>query len=143
VRISDTNNEKFNELVKYKKRFGDTLVPRKYEENALYGWVRNQRTHYKSGKLSQERIDLLNEIEFIWDQYEYQWNKYFDEIKEFYKKNGSFSVPKVTYKQLNEWVNGQRKNVKLGKISFERYKLLDKIGFWKPHEKEAYEKMAQ
>jgi hypothetical protein len=54
---------------------------------------------------------------------------------------GSFFVPKVTYKQLNEWVNGQCKNVKLGKISFERYKL-DKIGFWKPHEKEAYEKMA-
>jgi Helicase associated domain len=133
--------EKFNELIKYKERFGDTLVPRKYEENALYGWVRNQRTHYKTGKLSQERVDLLNEIEFVWDQYEYQWNIYFDEIKEFYNKTGSFSVPKVTYKQLNEWVNGQRKNVKLGKISFERYKLLDKIGFWKPHEKEVYEKM--
>lgn len=133
--------EKLKELIKYKERFGDTLVPRKYEDNALYGWVRGQRTHYKSGKLSQERIDLLNEIEFIWDQYEYQWNKNYREIGEFYQKNGSFTVSKVTNKQLNDWVNGQRKNLKLGKISLERYELLDKIGFWKPHEKEVYKRL--
>jgi len=39
---------KFEELVKYRKDYGDCLVPTKYAENEALGrWVSTQRAQYK------------------------------------------------------------------------------------------------
>ena len=55
---------RFNELVQYKAKHGDCNVPR--SQGQLGKWVNNQRTIYKKGKLSQDRIDRLNGIGFDW-----------------------------------------------------------------------------
>ena len=64
----------FNKLVKYKKKHGDCLVPQNYKDNKKLGyWVAKQRQDYKkwlrgeSAPITQERIDQLNEIDFVWD----------------------------------------------------------------------------
>lgn len=40
--------------------------PQTAEEKSLYTWLRNQRYSYRQGKLSMERIELLNALNFIW-----------------------------------------------------------------------------
>lgn len=40
--------------------------PKTSEEKSLYIWLRNQRYSYRQGKLSMERIELLNALNFIW-----------------------------------------------------------------------------
>ena len=40
--------------------------PQTAEEKSLYIWLRNQRYSYRQGKLSMERIELLNALNFIW-----------------------------------------------------------------------------
>mmetsp|Transcript_19996 Transcript_19996/g.41045 ORF Transcript_19996/g.41045 Transcript_19996/m.41045 type:complete len:554 (+) Transcript_19996:74-1735(+) len=69
----DLWNERYDELKAYKEKFGDCLVPERYEKNHRLGtWVRTQRKHYKlmrNGKISSmksERIERLNSIGFAW-----------------------------------------------------------------------------
>ena len=61
-------------LKAYKKKHGDCLVTQYDKHNVKLGyWVSNQRQEYKkwlkgiSSRLTQERIDQLNEIDFVWD----------------------------------------------------------------------------
>ena len=54
-----------NELAEFKREFGHCNVPQSNERNAqLSRWCDNQRHLLKNGKLSQDRIDKLNELGF-------------------------------------------------------------------------------
>jgi hypothetical protein len=68
-----TWKKKFNELQQYKATFGNTMVPQRYQANPQLGtWVHTQRRQFKlmkEGKkssMTQEKVDALNSIEFIW-----------------------------------------------------------------------------
>lgn len=51
----------------YQKNHHLTIThPKTSEEKSLYIWLRNQRYSYRQGKLSMERIELLNALNFIW-----------------------------------------------------------------------------
>lgn len=53
----------YERLLKYKKEHGNTCVPTGYKEDPqLVNWVKNQRKNCKK----KERIDLLNDIGFVW-----------------------------------------------------------------------------
>ena len=57
-------DEMFAELKKYKKKYKHCNVARR--DGSLGAWVSTQRTTYKQNKLSQEKIDLLESIGFVW-----------------------------------------------------------------------------
>jgi superfamily II DNA or RNA helicase len=63
--ISDKWYAKYEELKQYKAKHGDCLVPKNKEFRKLVNWVSKMRTHYEG--LAKEKIDLLNEIGFVWD----------------------------------------------------------------------------
>lgn len=72
------------ELLSYKKKFGNCLVPAQYDENPALGrWVSTQRKYYKLWKqgkatrISLERIQELTRIGFVWDRWEDHWNGVF------------------------------------------------------------------
>ena len=66
--ISNKIFQPFLELIDYMKVHGNTLVPWNYEINpSLYYWINKQRYYYKANSLAPERIDLLNDLGFIWD----------------------------------------------------------------------------
>lgn len=74
--------ERFNELVEYKKIHGDCNVPCRFEENPTLGmWVKCQRRQYKlfrSGQLSRltpERFQLLTNMGFTWEPQNVNANK--------------------------------------------------------------------
>ena len=61
-------NERFQELVAYKKQHKNTNVPRQYKEYPKLGrWVHTQRMYYRKDKLIPERVAHLNSIHFDWD----------------------------------------------------------------------------
>ena len=53
-------------LVQYKTNHGDCNIPTR--QGQLGMWVNTQRANYKKNKLSQDRIDRLNDIGFVWAQ---------------------------------------------------------------------------
>ena len=55
---------RFEELKEYKRKHGHCNVRRSYPQ--LGHWVHSQRNTYSYDKLSQERINALNKIGFLW-----------------------------------------------------------------------------
>lgn len=67
-------NDRFQELKRFKDKYGHCIVPTKFKPNPSLGcWVSTQRVHFKRLKvgrhtsLTQEKIDKLDSIGFIWD----------------------------------------------------------------------------
>ena len=83
---------------------------------------------YKKDKLSRKRVDLLNSINFTWDFLEDEWNKKFEELKVFKSETGHTSPP-IKHIPLGNWCLVQRREYKKKKLSQERIKLLESIGF--------------
>ncbi len=112
---------KYEELVEHKKKYGDIsqlnvhLMPK-----SLYFWVQHQRKICKE----QWRIDLLNDIGFVWRSRNESWMKKYEELVEHKKTHGDCAVP-LTSKPLHAWVRKQRKSCK----EQWRIDLLNKIGF--------------
>ncbi len=103
--------------------------PTMKENKFLSSWCITQRKLFKKKNLSQQKIDLLNEIQFEWDPLQDLWFQRYKELKDFYLKEGHSSPFKSTHKILNAWSKAQRGNNKKGNLSSERKMLLDDIKF--------------
>ena len=58
----------FSALVQFKTEHGHCDVPAKWSENPQLGkWTNNQRTVFKRGELSSDRLERLEAIGFDWD----------------------------------------------------------------------------
>ena len=66
-RPDDFWSDKFAQLQRYKGMSGSTNPPREGEWKLLACWVDRQRRAGRRGKLSQERVELLNGVGFVWD----------------------------------------------------------------------------
>ena len=110
-------------------------------------WESTQREFRKSGELLQERIDLLDEINFSWNVFDKRWMVGYEELKTYKNKYKNTNVPGkyVTDNgfKLGDWCDRQRKAAKPAPpshakrnrqaLSVHRKKLLDDIGFiWIP-----------
>ena len=61
--------EMYTRLKAYKKLYGRCNVPRRWKQDQrLSFWVSTQRQFKRKGRLSRERIRLLNALRFEWDQ---------------------------------------------------------------------------
>ena len=99
---------RFNELVQYKAKHGDCNSSA--EQGQLGKWVDTQRTNYKKGNLSQDRIDRLNGIGFEWTLQRGRkgdWETRFNELVQYKAKHGDCNVPQ-RQGQLGKWVQNQR-----------------------------------
>ena len=143
--------QRLNELKAYKQKHGDCLVSRNYEPNKKLGsWVKRQRYEYKKwlreddAFISQERIDQLNKIEFVWEvgtgnnrRDDMLWKQQFNELVKYKEKHGDCLVPQK-YKnsvKLGNWVKRQRREYKKwlkgedAPITQERIEQLEGIDF--------------
>ena len=66
--------KRFNELKDYRKKYGNCLVPRNYQNNKKLGmWVHHQRCECKKfqkgeyARITNERIAKLKSINFVWE----------------------------------------------------------------------------
>lgn len=96
----------------------------------------------KPSSITQERIDLLNELEFSWNAQEAAWSRHIGDLIKYREATGHCHVPlsHPEYNKLGLWVKEQRRHytlMKQGKPSHmteSRVKELDKLGFcWDTH----------
>ncbi|WP_198005104.1 helicase associated domain-containing protein, partial [Synechococcus sp. WH 5701] len=125
------------ELKQYTEDNGSIRVSENYP--VLGRWVKKQRSKRKNGQLSEDQIQMLNDIGFIWEPFAEPWQKKYQELKNFIEHNGSNEVS--NHSVLRVWCRSQRSERKEGKLSEERIQLLDKIGFiWGVREERWQEK---
>jgi hypothetical protein len=124
---------RYNELVAYKEKHGHCSVPS--NERSLVTWIKHQRADYASGKMSKDRIKMLNAIDFGWGSVKKRkvvsepvsWSTRYNELVAYREKHGHCNVP--TNLPLARWICMMRSNYNKDKLSKNRKELLDKIGF--------------
>lgn len=132
-------DESYRQLVEFKANHGHTNVAINVEDHFSV-WVHSQRREYKKlqageySRITQERIDRLNELNFQWDYQEAMWLEKYEELRRYRQEHGDCIVPK-TYGSLGRWVGQQREQYrkyqdgKPASISLERIEMLEKIDF--------------
>ena len=124
----------YEEAKRFFEENGHLTVPHNYVANDLKlgVWVSSQRESYQIGRLSEEQINLLNDIGMSWDRYESKWENGFSYAKRFIEEYGDInSVPQgFCYDdfRLFVWIRMQRARKREGKLSDERIKKLESIG---------------
>jgi hypothetical protein len=102
------------------------------KDKSLGDWVHSQRKSHSKNKLRLDRKVLLDDIGFVWKvgkSARAPWNKHYEELVEFNRKNGHCLVPQK-YQQdasLGKWVSNQRR--RHAKLRLDRKVLLDELGF--------------
>eukprot|EP00978_Attheya_sp_CCMP212_P035393 scaffold153776_cov32-Attheya_sp.AAC.2 len=133
-------DERFQELVDFKKINGHTNVPQGF--GPLGNWVCTQRqafNQFKGGKdspLTNGRREKLESIGFVFvcSPRSPSWDARFQELVDFKKNNGHTNVPSLSG-PLGTWVRTQRraflqfKGVKDSPMTIERRDKLNSIGF--------------
>ena len=135
-------NERYNQLIDYKDKNGHCNISTYGKTNVKLGrWVDHQRTAYKKGKLSSEQIESMNGIGFEWVRHKIVgWDERWYQLIDYMEKNGHCNVPDKynPNQQLANWVSNQRQNYNKNKLSQERTKLLNDIGFeWEVRRKKS------
>lgn len=137
--IRDHKWLEFYKLAKeYYKIHGNLHVSNacKFKKRSLGGWIITQRDNYEAGKLSEEKIKLLNEIEMVWDKdkifpsrNELNWEKNYKLAKEYYETHGDLLVHRkyvVAGVKLGVWIGSLRTNKDT--LTQEQIDRLDAIG---------------
>jgi predicted helicase len=123
----------FQNLVEYKKRFGDCNVPQRWSENPALGrWCFTQRVNYRKGELSSTRAARLEEVGFVWRQLDSRpWEEMFDALADYKARFGHCNVPQLWAEnpRLGRWCNTQRQVYKANKMSVDRVSRLEALGF--------------
>ena len=132
-------NEAYSSLIAYKAEYGHCLVPGDYKTKSglsLGSWLNTQITN--EAKLSDDRLNKLNDVGVVWDRLTKIWEDNFSELLAYKESNDDCLVPQK-YKtesgvKLGLWVTTLRSNKK--NLSLERVQRLDNIGFvWDPKTK--------
>ena len=125
--------------------------------NALAQWVSVVRRRKKTHTLSEERIERLNALGFVWDfqqtKSDETWMKWYRELEQYTHEIGNPHVPRThTNSKLASWVWLQRqrreRDCSAGKkLTAIQVESLNKLGFhWDGHERywlEAIEKLKE
>jgi superfamily II DNA or RNA helicase len=93
----------------------------------LANWLQAQRTRRNQGKVSAERIALLDAIGMPWDGVWERWMRRWRELKAIYDRRGSLlRLPGDSREAI--WLEGQRATYRRGQLTDEQVRLLAEIG---------------
>jgi helicase domain protein len=114
----------FSYAQKYYKQYQNLDIQRRYKTPdgySLGSWIFTQRRIYNgeiNGILSEDRIEKLNSIGMIWDNYaEQSWKKNYAAAKAYYEEHSDLNVPANYVTQnihLGSWLNNLRTYRKSG-----------------------------
>lgn len=131
--------EKYQELLAFKEKFGHCLVSvNSNRYKSLGHWVATQRNLEVRGKLGIQKRKMLEKTGFIWKKdvkpvfkaiYEEKWNANFNKLKSYKRKYGTCQVSLKVDPALQRWTSLQRRQESLGKLSAKRIKKLNELGF--------------
>jgi len=128
--------ERFNQLRKFKNKYGhcDASNDKNPYYKTLASWCGTQRRAHNSNlfKHHPRRLQMLNELGFLWSEHEIWFDRKFRELEQYYKKHGHFNVKVSENRLLADWCRAIRKEYrnKANKIlTSEGIKRLNRLGF--------------
>jgi hypothetical protein len=137
-RIGVSWDEMFGRLQKYTEREGHCRVPAKHKENGFHlgSWVDRQRQSKDQSTLPEARRQQLDEVGFIWDPHEADWEEGLGHLTTYKGREGHCRVPQ-SYKEngfrLGQWVSNWRQRKE--DLTEARRERLDALSFdWDPSE---------
>ena len=135
----DTWMPQYETLLEFRKKYPDRWPAEKEEfpkGNNLGYWCSNQRRGFKRDLLSKERLELLSKIGFRFSTKTIMtkpWLSQYETLLEFRKKYPDhWPAQKEEFPKgnnLGNWCNSQQHRFRKNKLSQERIRLLNKIGF--------------
>ena len=128
----------FQELEKYAHANGDARVPAVSitpEGYNLGAWVSNQRMAKQRRRLSQCQVERLEALQgWSWDPLSDQWEKGFEQLKQYVSVNGNARATQdyITSEnfKLGGWVNAQRFAKKKSRLSQSQVARLESLPGW-------------
>ena len=153
ARQEDTWESNYAALAEYRRVHGHCRVSTLSEEHGSLGnWVRTMREYKKRGKLSEERIRRLTELDFVWDGaleaslsevWQEKWESNYAALVEYQRTYGHCDVSSLSkeHVRLCRWVSTMRDYRKQGKLSAERIQRLTQLGFVWDMLEEKWERM--
>ena len=102
---------------------GHALVSADHPDASLVRWARRQRSLRRSGALSADAIEELEEVGFVWDPNRHAWFERYDELVAL--RSSSAPLPA----KLARWAARQRLLFRQGKLEAERLEALSEIDF--------------
>lgn len=124
--------EAIEHLKKFKNKAGHTRVPLKFSSDAALGaWCNRVRRDYRLGKLSEEKVRQLNDLNYEWEPRGSVWSTNYSELQAFKKRHGHVNVPAKfpANQKLATWCTAQRTRSKGGQMSQAERSMLQAIGF--------------
>lgn len=127
----------FKETLRYKEQTGSPNALQQYKTPEGYNlgrWQNTKREHYKKGKLDSDMVRMLKDIGFKWVLKKRQgFEKGFQETLRYKEQTGNPNAL-LQYKtpegyNLGAWQGNQRHAHKMGKLSLDKVKRLEEIGF--------------
>ena len=121
----------FDALMEYKDDHGHCNIPRRVRAyKQLRVWTDKQQEYYRKGKLSEDRINRLEEIGFEFNTLSADWETMFNALSKYKKEHGHCRIDGRLrkYKQLRAWVNNQIASYRGGILSDNYAKRLGNIG---------------
>ncbi len=113
---------------------GHLVVPTDYRIDGVYlsRWISSQRTLYKKGRLSEDKIIKLENIGMFWGSLsERTWLEQFSDTKQYYCEHGDLNIPleyvSESGRKTRYWLDRQRNNFKNGNLSSKQIELLKSI----------------
>lgn len=139
-------NSMLERLAAFAATHGHARVPQGYAADRKLGsWVSTQRQRFRKRELSADQIMQLERIGFAWkvapaggtqggtqaSVFDERWGAMLAALTGYREKHGHCRVPTgwKTYPQLANWVAVQRSMRRRGKLSGQRIRALDEIGF--------------
>lgn len=132
--------ENYEVLKEYYNNYGSTRITVNvtYNNCSIGRFCARCRREFKLGKLSEEQVKLLNEIDFSFDPYDDDWNNFYRLAEKYYNENGHLLVSEkelIDGVKLGKWISLQRVVKNRGKLIAERENKLNQIGMvWDPSE---------
>ncbi len=136
--------KKFEELLLFRRKYGHCNVPNALPENqGLAEWVKRQRYQFKlrsenkKSSMSDDRVQQLENIEFVWFSHAAVWDERLQELMAYKSIHGHCNVPSrcPENRQLADWVKRQRKlyrfyrDEKPSSLTKKRIYRMEAIGF--------------
>jgi hypothetical protein len=125
-------NKMLRLLGEFRKKFGHCKVPAQWKSNPQLGrWVTALRYRQKMKDLPADRFRQLDALGFVWAANDAAWNRQFKKLEAFKKRYGHSNVPSLWKGNplLAAWVSNQRTQHRQGKLTTERIKRLEELGF--------------
>lgn len=137
----------YDKLKEIKEIQGNLNISQTDEDKEFNAWVRNQRRIKRNGKLTEEKISLLNEIDFSWSNkvikekiikekilvHNEKWLEMYNVLKVYFEVNNTLIIPNTDeFKKLYSWTIKQRIRKNNSKLSDINIELLNELNFpWK------------